>query len=137
MADEKLTNKQAVEEAKRQLKEEGVRATKKSVEERTKLIKKIQDKKGSKTGDEKVILNREMKLRAKENSVLPRDLNRLQPSQMTLEEMKEYCDENKIEIKEGDSTIIIRMRIKAFRNPNRAERLKMLEDRQVVGKIIR
>lgn len=119
-----------------ELKAEGVSATKKSIAERTRLIKEIQKKK-NKSEDDKILLNREMKERAKDNALLPRDLGRLQPSQMTLEEMVSYCNEKNISFDKGDNTILLRARIKAFRNPGQAERLRMLEDKALAGKIIR
>ena len=99
-------------------------------------IKKIQSKK-FKTAEDAIFLNRKMKTRAKTNSTKPRDIDKLFPSQMTLEEMTEYCEKNEIECLEGDTTYMLRLRIKAFRNPGQAEKLRALEVDKLAGKTVR
>lgn len=108
-------------------------------EEREKLIQTIQKKKPElRSGAEKQVLNRELKLRAKHNSInVIRDLDKLMPSQMTIDEMKQFCEKNGIKCKVGDTTTKLRMRIKAFRNPGVEERLLMMDERQLQGRIIR
>jgi len=134
-------DKELLEKAKKELKQEELKKKKKEMEERDKRIKDVQKKK-KKTADDKVFLQREMLKRAKDNTTLPRDLEKLYPSQMTLEEMIDYLNGNnargeKIPYQKGDSTVILRARIKAFRNPGYQDRLKMLENRKIEGKIIR
>lgn len=103
---------------------------------RNEKIREIQKKK-KKTDEDKAFLKREMPIRAKENSLAPKNLDKIFPSQMTLEEMTKYCKEKKIKIEEDDTTVVIRLRIKAFRNPAQAERLRMLKNRPVEDRIIR
>jgi len=126
----------AIVAAKAELKREAEEKSKAKVAEQNKVIKEIQKKK-NRTGDDKLILGEAMKKRAKANAELPRDLSKLYPSQMTMDEMLKYCEENKIEVLKGDTTVMLRTRIKAFRNPAFGERLAMLEDRRVTGKIVK
>ena len=56
---------------------------------------------------------------------------------MSLAQMVEYCKDNDIEFEKGDNTILLRARIKAFRNPGQAERLRMLEQKPLMGKTVR
>lgn len=132
---EKL-KKEIKKEAKEELKEEELEMAATKVEQLNRDIKAMQSKKGS-TDEDKVLLNRMMKERAQFNRGLPNDLNKLYPSQMTLEELKAYCEINKIECKKDDTTVLLRTRIQAFRNPAKAERLRMLEKMPLEGKIIR
>lgn len=108
-------------------------------QERELLIQTIQKKKPElRSGAEKQVLDRELKLRAKYNSTsMTRDIDKLMPSQMTIDEMKQFCEKNDIECKKGDTTTKLRMRIKAFRNPGTEERLLMIESRQLQGRIIK
>lgn len=128
--------KKIVEEAKAELKAEGIKATKKVIEEKTKEIEKLRKNK-SKTQEEKQRMMKLMQERAITNASLPRNLNELYPSQMTLEEMTKYCKDNSIEVKDGDSTIMLRTRIAAFRDPAQAERVQTLENQKTFGKIVR
>ena len=90
-------------------------------------IEEIRNKPKAKiTESDKMILDREMKLRARENADAERDLKELLPSQMTKEEMEKYCKSNKIKIEETDSTVVIRQKIRAFRDPAMADRLATL-----------
>ena len=123
-------------EARAEVELEMTEAMQKSNEERELIIKKIQNKK-TKSAEEKEILKRLLVERAKINAKSAQDLGKLLPSQMSLIEMVQYCVDNKIPYNEGDNTIILRMRINAFRNPGRAERLRMLEERPNLGKIVR
>ena len=106
------------------------------------------------TPEQNQVLNKLMQERAKMNKELPRDLDKPLPSQFTLEEMLKTCDDNikkaekskdeaaieKAEVlryKKGDSTVMLRARIKAFRDPAQVERLRMLENRRVEGVTVR
>ena len=141
MANQKETNEQeqkdkAKADAKAELKQEQKDKAKADAKERDAKIKEIQKKK-KRTEEDKAILKKEMLTRAKYNSTAKKDLNKMYPSQMTLGEMQEYCKNNEIKIKEGDTSVVIRIRIKAFRNPAQAERLRLLEKMPSQGKIIR
>ena len=124
------------ERIKKEIEEEDKEKTKARAKARDEKIKAVQ-KKTRKTDEDKAFLKREIITRAQENAAMPNDLNKLFPSQMSLEEMKKYCKDNKIETKKGDTTVMLRARIKAFRNPAQEERLRMLEKIPVEGKIIR
>lgn len=124
------------EQVKKELKEEELKKKKAIMKEREEQIKAIRKKK-NKTGDDKFKLDRLMKERAKDNRELPKNLEELQPSQMTLEEMKEYCEKNNIKFVKGDTTVMLRTRIKAFRNPGQEERVRMLEERRIEGRIVK
>ena len=108
-------------------------------DQRAALDKEIKDlrAKKSKEPDEKEKLRRLMSERARLNNEFTRDLEHLFPSQMTKEEMEAYCKTHEIECKKGDSTFMLRARIKAFRNPGYAEKLAMLESAHLAGRIVR
>ena len=126
----------AKEDAKAELLKEQKEEADVEADKRDKKIKEIQKKK-RKTDEDKAYLKRELLVRAKANSLKPRDLDKLYPSQMTLEEMEKYCKTNEIKTKKDDTTVTLRLRIKAFRNPAQAERLRLLEQRPLENKIIR
>ena len=144
---------QAKEEARLELEqEEDVKRLAKR-DELDAEIRAIQDNKHI-TPEQSQVLNKLMQQRAKMNKELPRDLDKLLPSQFTLEEMLKTCDDNikkaekskdeaaieKAEVlryKKGDSTVMLRARIKAFRDPAQVERLRMLENRRVEGVTVR
>ena len=123
-------------EAKEELKKEARDKAKSEAKERDLKIKEIQKKK-KRSEEEKAFLKREMLVRAKENRDAPKDLDKLYPSQMTLKEMETYCKRNEIKVEKGDTTVLLRLRIKAKRNPAQAERLRLLEKMPVEGRIIR
>ena len=131
--------KEAEEAMRAKIKAEINEEKKEEMEELNSQIKKMQSKK-SKDPDEKVRLTELMKQRAKYNASLPRNLDRLMPSQMTVEEYHQYCGQKKKEIaeavkektmtkleadrktkildyKEGEPNKKTRLRIAAFRNP--------------------
>ena len=126
----------AKEEAKAELKAEELEARKKGIAERTAKIREVQRKK-TKNEEDKAFLKRELVLRAKDNALLPRDLNKMYPSQMSLDEMVTYCKNNEIKVETGDSTVLLRLKIKAFRDPAQAERLRLLEKMPLEGRIVR
>ena len=127
---------QAKEEAKLELEKEEEEKRLAKRDELDAEIRVIQANKHI-TPEQSQVLNKLMQERAKANQELPRDLDKLLPSQFTLKEMEEFCKKNKIEVKEGDSTVMLRMRIKAFRDPASVERLRMLENRRVEGVTVR
>lgn len=134
--DEIEAEKRTEEKIRAKIKAEEKAKAKKEEEVRDKEIKEIQKKK-TKSTDDQILLNRLMRDRAKYNRGLPRDLEKLYPSQMTMPELEEYCEQKEIEIKKGDSTVIVRARIKGFRNPAMADRVALLERIKMEGKIIR
>ncbi len=127
---------QAKEEARLELEQEEEEKRLAKRDELDAEIREIQDNKHI-TPEQSQVLNKLMQERAKDDQELPRDLDKLLPSQFTLKEMEEFCKKNKIEVKEGDSTVMLRMRIKAFRDPASVERLRMLENRRVEGVTVR
>jgi len=134
--DKKLTQEELKEEGKKELLKEQQAVKKAEAGKRDEKIKEIQKKK-KKTEEDKAFLKREMPVRAKDNYNAPRDLDKMYPSQMTLIEMEKYCKDNEIEVKKEDTTVKLRLRIKAFRNPAQAERLRLLEQRPIENKIVR
>jgi len=131
-----LAKEEAKKEAKLELEKEEEEKRLAKRDELDAEIREIQDNKHI-TPEQSQVLNKLMQERAKANQELPRDLDKLLPSQFTLKEMEEFCKKNKIEVKEGDSTVMLRMRIKAFRDPASVERLRMLENRRVEGVTVR
>ena len=110
---------------------------KKKIEDQLeKEIKEIQAKK-FKTPEEAQVLGKKLQERAQNNKNKPRDVNKLFPSQMTLKEMEKYCEDNEIECEKGDSTVMLRLRIKAFRNPAQADRVAIAEAVKQSGRIVR
>ena len=118
-----------------------------------KQIKTIQKKGEDMTEEEKKGLNDLLVKRAQYNASQPRDLDKLYPSQMTLEEMLQYCDSKmaeaekvgdeaekrraeSLQYKDGDSTKKMQLRIKAYRNPGARERLDAYDRQQIAGKIV-
>lgn len=122
-------------EVRAEIEAEVAEALNKSSEERDALIKKIQ-KSDKKSAEEKEVLKRLLMERAKENAKKSRELGKLMPSQMTIPEMLQYCDEKGITYEKGDSTVFLRARIAAFRNPAKADRLVMLKNKPFFGKTI-
>ncbi len=150
-----------IERAKADAKEQGRQEALKEIEDEKKTdmaelndkIRELQSKK-SKDPDEKARLTELMQERAKYNATLPRNLDKLTPSQMTVIEYHQYCDkkieqmekdveagtltqteaDRKTQIlsyEEGEPNKKTRLRIAAFRNPAKEKDLATFDVQKV------
>lgn len=146
-------NKEAEDAMRVKIKAEMDDEKKEEMKELDAKIKKMQANK-SMDADEKKRLTELMQDRAKYNATLPRNLDKLTPSQMTVEEYHQYCEEKieemkkavkdktmtKIEIdtkiailsfEEGEPNKKTRLRIAAFRNPVKEKDLATFDVQKV------